>query len=279
MINTVEVYSTLQIADELTFDTDGPIEADFVQVTNVDGLDPVKASIDVVSSGNVDGAISLESQVPTRNIVMTLRPNPDWINWTNESLRTLIYSYFIPKTLVKLIFDSDEIGVPVEILGTVESCEANPFTKDPEYIVSIVCPDPYFVTVDPVIVIGTVISQENWETSKNTITLNGNIPIGIQVRMGAGFEDEIYIQAGTPGSSSFHVVTTVPGYFHMGSIPLHKYIQGISAQNGSFQNLLAYLQLGSKWPVFYPGENSFAVMGSSVGNPWELKYFPKYGGI
>lgn len=280
MINTVEVYSTLQIANELTFDTDGFIEADFVQVTNVDGLDPVKASIDIVSSGNVDGAISLDSQVPTRNIVMTLRPNPDWINWTYETLREVIYSYFMPKTLVKLIFDSDEIGVLVEILGTVESCEANPFTKDPEYIVSIVCPDPYFVTVDPVTVTGTVITQANWGTSKNTITLNGNVPIGIQVKLGSGFENEIYIQAGNPGSSNFHVITTVAGIFQMGSIPLHKYIRGISSANGSFENLLAYLQLGSKWPVFYPGDNSFAVMGDwSEGNPWELKYYPKYGGL
>lgn len=259
-------------------DTDPP-ETDFIQITNIIGLDPVKASIDVMGSGNVDGAISLDSSVPTRNIVMTLRPNPDWINWTFETLREFIYSYFIPKNQVKLIFDSDEIGVLVEILGTIESCEANPFSKDPEFNISIVCPDPYFTTVDPVTVNGTIIAPENWQTSQSSIYIYGNVPVGIELSMASGFVTEVSIQAGNPGKSTFHVVTTVVGILKMNSIPLHKYIREVNAINGSYVNLLSKLELGSVWPVLYPGNNPFAVMGPSVGNVWQLKYFPKYGGI
>ena len=280
MLNKIEVYSSSQLAADLSFDEEGLIENDFVQVTNIDGLDPVPASIDVVSSDNVDGAVSLEPKVPTRNIVMTLRPNPNWNDWTFETLRKLIYSYFIPKSTVKLVFDSDEIGVPVEILGTIESCEANPFTKDPEYIVSIVCPDPYFITIDPVIVTGTVIHPDNWTSEQSTISLDGNVPIGIEVILSSGFSTELYIQIGNLGNPNFHVITTVEDMFSMGSRPLNKFIRKVNLSNGAFENLLPKLQFGSAWPVLKPGDNPFAIMdGFSLGNPWELKYFPKYGGI
>jgi Phage tail protein RIFT-related domain len=279
MLNTVEVYSSSQLAEAVSFNNSDFIENDFVHVINIDGLDPVTASIDVVSSGNVDGAISLDTQVPTRNIVMTLRPNPDWTTWTYEQIRKLIYSYFIPKTDVKLIFDSDEIGTPVEIVGVVESCSANPFTKDPEYAISLICADPYFATVDPIVATGSVIDPSNWSAGKSTILNKGSVPIGIELKLPVGFNAEIYVQTGDSPDSTFHVIDVVTGVFAMNSIPLHKFIKEINSSDGSFVNLLSKLQLGSQWPVLEPGINSFAVMGPSVGFPWELTYHEKYGGV
>lgn len=281
MLTSVQVYSSSKLADTLTFDPSGPVEADFVQVLNIDGLDPVTASIDMVSSGNTDGAVDMNPQVPTRNIVLTLRPNPDWTNWTPESLRQFIYNYFIPKSQVKLVFHSDEIGVPVEILGMVESCGANPFTRDPQYLVSIICPDPYFVTSDPVVVSGTIISTEDWPTDKTTISLDGNIPIGIELKLDDGFDNELYIQVGDPSAVGiFHMLGSVTGILFMGSVPLNKYLRSGNPANGTFENRLYELQLGSIWPTLRPGDNDFAVMsGFSIGNAWELTYYPKYGGL
>ena len=50
-------------------------------------------------------------------------------------------------------FYSDDMG-PVEISGIVESVEINSFSKDPEFIVSIICPDPYFTALTPTVVTG-----------------------------------------------------------------------------------------------------------------------------
>lgn len=279
MLKSVQVYSSSQLAEAVAFNNSDPIESDFIQVTNIDGIDPVTASIDVVSSGNVDGAISLDPKVPTRNIVMTLRPNPNWTTWTFEQIRKFIYSYFIPKNTIQLIFDSDEIGVLVEIFGVVESCTANPFSKDPEYNISLICADPFFTTVDPIVVTGTIIDPSNWTAEKSTIQCNGNIPIGIELKLPNGFNAEIYVQTGDSPDSTFHVIDVIYEILAINSIPLHKYIREVSTSDGSFTNKLSKLQLGSRWPILTPGDNSFAVMGPSVGFSWELTYYEKYGGL
>lgn len=277
MLRKVEVYSSSLLVNEMSFDDSDPVETDLIQVTNVDGLDPVTASIDVVSSGNVDGAISLDPSVPTRNIVLTLRTNPDWNVWSFERLRQFIYGYFIPKSTVKLVFDSDEIGTPVEIIGIVESCEANPFTKDPEFSVSIVCPDPYFTTVDSFVVNGSTIGVSDWGTGRSTILYKGNVPNGIKVDVPDGFASELYVQVGNVVDYSFHLVGGVDGYVELISVPLHKSIVKIN-ENGSLENILAYLQLGSQWPLLSPGANYFAVLGTP-GADWTLTYYEKYGGL
>lgn len=280
MLQKVDVYSSSKLVDTLTVSDSDPVENDPIQILNVDGLDPVKAAIDVVTSGNVDGAVSLDASVPTRNIVMTLRPNPDWSTWTAEQLRQFIYNYFIPKTQVKLIFTSEEISGAVEIMGTVESCDANPFTKDPTYLVSIICPDPYFVAVDPVVVDGAIINQSSWGSSKTTISLPGNVPVGMELKVADGFDNELYIQVGNPEVGTFHMVGSVAGIFYMGSIPLKKYVRSGDPANGTFTNRLYELELGSIWPLLYPGDNDFAVMNAyNVGVTWELSYYPKYGGL
>ena len=279
MLNDVTVYSTSQQAVALTFPDSDPLENDIIQVVNIDGLDPVTAAINVVSSGNVDGAIDLDASVPTRNIVLTLRANPNWNDWTYETIRKFIYSYFIPKTSIKLVFDSDEIGIPVEILGVVESCESNPFSQSPEYHISLICSDPYFTAVDPTVISGSIIAASSWTSSKSNIAYHGTVPTGIKLNLNSGFSTEIYIQAGESSDSVFHIVTDVDDVFELISIPLHKSIREVTSGDGTFTNLLGKVQLGSSWPVFIPGFNSFAVMGPSVGNPWELTFFEKYGAL
>lgn len=282
MLQSVDVYSSSQgtSIDDLLFDDSTPIESDFIQVLNVDGLDPVKASIEGVGSGNVDGAVSLSSSVPTRNIVLTLRPNPDWNYWTPEDLRTLIYNYFIPKSTVRLIFTTDAISYPVEIEGTVESCEANPFTKEPTFLVSIICPDPYFVASDPIVVSGTIILPANFPTGKTVINNYGQVPIGAEIKVADGYDNELYIQVGNPAVGTFHLVGSVEGILYIGSIPLKKYVRSGNPANGTFVNRLYELQPGSRWPLFFPGSNDFAVMNAyNAGVAWELSYQPKYAGI
>lgn len=279
-LQKVEVYSSSQLTSTLLVDDSGPIEADYVQVLNIDGLDPVTATIDVVTSGNVDGAVAMDAAVPTRNIVLTIRPNPDWVTWTAEQLRQFIYNYFVPKSLVRLYFTSDELSSVVWIEGTVESCGANPFTKDPTYLVSIVCPDPYFVAVDPIVINGYIINPADFPTSKSDVNNPGNVPIGVELKVEDGFDNELYIQLGNPAVGTFHLFGSVSGILYMGSIPTKKYVRSGNVDNGTFTNRLYELQPGSVWPVFQPGDNDFAVMNAyNVGTSWQLSYNPKYAGL
>jgi hypothetical protein len=132
VLTEVKAYSSWASAPTLLLDQDGRPETDLVQIRNIEGLEPVKASVNTSLFGSVDGAAYTGSSVSSRNIVLTIHPNPDWHTWKYEDLRKLIYSYFMTKKPVRLVFYSDEDS-PVEIFGIVESVDNSIFSKDQEF--------------------------------------------------------------------------------------------------------------------------------------------------
>jgi hypothetical protein len=258
----------------------GREETDLLHIRNIDGLDPVKATINTSAFGSVDGGAYIGANVPTRNIVLTIHPNPDWGQWTFEGLRRAVYDYFMPKLLTRLVFHSDDIP-PVEIYGYVEGCTGNPFTKDVELLVSIICPDPYFTAVDPTILTG--ITSDGSDPLE--IEYKGNVETGFNVRVIHTAEPpptSIGIQVGTPGLTYFNVAAGVTDtmYFLMNSIPGQKYVQNVDTNSGVITNLLSKLQIGSQWPTLKPGTNEFSVITDSPDNQeWRLTYFERRGGL
>jgi hypothetical protein len=285
VIKTMEVYSTLGTAAELTINNGGLIEDDFIQVKDIQGLDPVKAGVDTVAAATRDGLISLNTDVASRNIIIILRANADWNIWSPETLRKFIYSYFIPKNRIKLIFDSDEYGL-VTISGVVESCDANPFSKDPEFIISLICEDPYFTAVNPVTAHLPIISPGDFNGSATDISLDGTVPIGFTADIAHGTLTTVWIQVESPSTSIFTLAPVPPASsgvkIQVGSIPGQKYVRLADTTTGAFTNILKDLVFGSVWPFLQPGDNKIAVMGagaSGSGFSWDLTYYKKYGGI
>jgi hypothetical protein len=286
VLNKVQVYTSVPSVDALALSDPGRAETDFIQVRNIDGLDPVKANINMASYGALDGEAYTGGNVPNRNIVLTLHPNPDWVTWTFEQLRQFIYLYFVPKSSVKLIFTSDEVGI-VHISGIVENVSANPFSKDPEYFVSIICPDPYFTAVEPEEYSGE--AHLPGGSSITTITNEGNIATGIALKVNhTSFGDGtsyIRIQLGNPSTSYFHVVATAGDYgenryFEMDSRPRHKFVREVS-ESGEVTDRLAKISSGSVWPLIPPGESGFEVVVDSGDGyeSWDLKFFKRFVGI
>ena len=282
MLTEVKAFSSWRSAPTLLLNDNGRAETDLIQVRNVDGLNPVKASVNTSPLGSVDGESYTGSSIPKRNIVLTLRPNPDWQNYTYESLRRLLYSYFMPKRAVKLVFYSDDMD-PVEIGGIVESCEVNMFSKDPELLVSIVCPDPYFTALNPTVVTGQTVRSGG---AVSIIEYDGTIETGMYVKVNAVTAPnptDIAIQIGDPTLTYFATYSTVDPtmYFEMSSIPLQKFVQNVNMGSGVITNLLSkiHIQEGSLWPTFQPGENEFAVITDQGAQDWELTYFERFGGL
>ena len=179
MLTQLEAYSSWESAPTLPLSDNGREETDLIQIRDITGLDPVKAAINTSPFGSVDGVAFTGANVPTsRNIVLTLHPNPDWNTWSYESLRRLIYSYFMPKLLTRLLFRSNDMP-PVEIYGYVEDVSVTQFAQDVEIQVSIICPDPYFTAVSPTIVAG----QSSDGTHPLDIQYNGSIEAGINVEV------------------------------------------------------------------------------------------------
>jgi hypothetical protein len=280
LLTAVKAYSSWRSAPTLLLDANGRPETDLIQVRNIDGLDPVKAAISTSPRGSIEGVTYTGSDIPSRNIVLTIHPNPDWLTWSFESLRRLIYQYFMPGRPVRLIFESDDI-VPVEIYGVVESVSANPFSKDPEMLVSVICPDPYFSAVDP-----TVVTGQTVRTGGATVVVpyNGTVESGLIIRVtytSGSSPTNIGVQLGNPAISYFNVQASVNAalYFEMSSIPMQKYVQNVNIGSGVIDNLLSDVEDGSSWSVLQPGDNDFSVITDQGVQDWELTFYERFGGL
>jgi len=282
VLTEVKAFSSWRSAPVLPLSDGTRAEADLIQIRNIAGLDPVKASVNTSPLGAVDGTSYVGGSIPSRNIVLTLYPNPDWDTWTFESLRRLLYSYFMPKKGTRLVFYSDDMN-PVEISGIVESVAVNAFSKEPELVVSIICPDPYFTAVNATVITGQTVRSGG---VAKIIEYNGSIESGINVKVTsvtAPDPTDIGIQFGDPKLTYFAVTAAVSPsmYFEMSSIPMKKFVQNVNIGSGVINNLLSkvYIQEGSYWPVLQPGENEFLVITNQGVQDWTLTYFERFGGL
>jgi phage-related protein len=280
VLTEVKAYSSWASAPTLLLDQDGRPETDLVQIRNIEGLEPVKASVNTSLFGSVDGAAYTGASVPNRNIVLTIHPNPDWHTWKYEDLRKLIYSYFMSKKPVRLVFYNDEDS-PVEIFGIVESVDNSIFSKDQEFNVSVICPDPYFTSLDPKVITGQSIRSGG---APRVVTYNGSVETGIRVKVSFSSgtaPTTIGIQVGDPKVSYFNVTATVGStlYLDMSSVAMQKYVQNVSIGSGVITNLLSKMQEGSKWPLFEQGDNNFSVITDQGVQDWELSFYERFGGL
>lgn len=271
MITEVKAYSSLQSAPQLLLVDNGRAETDFIQIRDIQGLDPVAASIGAVPLGSSDGEVFTGSSVRSRNIVLTVHPNPDWSNWTFEGLRRLLYAYFMPKQDARLVFYSDDMPT-VDIQGVVESVTANPFSSDPELLVSIICTDPYFKTISPI-----TLSGENGDIVD--IDYKGNIESGVQIRVD-------WVSNPEPTSvkiQNLEIVIEDPSvlsstqYLQVSSLPKDKYIKRF--EEAVEESLLSFVKAGSEWPTLVPGDNQFTVITDAGTQIWELQYSERFGGL
>lgn len=283
MLTEVKAYSSWHSAPTLALSENGRAETDPLQIRNIGGLDPVKAAITITPLGTVDGSTYGGASIATRNIVLTLHPNPDWKNWTFESLRRLLYTYFMPKRAVRLVFYSDDID-PVEISGVVESVDANPFSKDPEILVSIICPDPYFTALDPITITGKTVQPGGTPTIVN---YQGNVEAGLYLQVsftsGQTAPALIALQIGDPRLQYFAVTATISStmYYEMNTVPQNKFLQNVALGTGVITNLYPKINTreGVLWPILESGDNEFIVITDVGSHDWELRYFPRFGGL
>ncbi len=120
-------------------------------VKEIEGLDPVKANLASSSFANKDGEQYHAARREARNLKFKLNLRTDNASATVQSLRSYLYSFFMPKSEVLFRFHMTD-GFYVDILGRVETCEAPLFVKEPAVDISILCFDPDFYSPTPVIV-------------------------------------------------------------------------------------------------------------------------------
>lgn len=140
MIKSVTV--TNYLGESLFLELSNPWEVG-IAITKIEGLGPVKASINSTEISSGDGARFNSARIGARNIVFTFRllEAP-----TVEDSRQRTYKYFPSKTKVTLYFVTDNRRCQIE--GYVESNKPNIFSEEEDTQISIVCPNPYFISMD-----------------------------------------------------------------------------------------------------------------------------------
>jgi hypothetical protein len=264
---------------------DQNVAMDPIQIKKIDGLGPVTASVNTTQYGSVDGEFLNGTFTPKRNIVLTIGLNPDWANQTFEGLRQILYSYFMPESEVRLRFTSTHMAT-VEIVGYVESCEPDMFSKDPEYTVSIICPQPYFTAIAATAIQGQ--TQSFAAPTDVLVNYEGSVDVGFIVDVtlpsgGTAFSGEFRLVNNTP-STQINIVSPIAvsstQFFRISTVQSSKYARQYPLPSGLPTNILSKVSSGSVWMgLRRRSTNKIQILTATAGLNWTLSYYASYGGL
>ena len=253
------------------------VEAGII-VKEIEGLDPVKATLVSAGFANQDGEQFYSSRREARNIKLTLGLAPDYASDSVQDLRRQVYAYLMPKKQVLLSFYMDD-GLNVNILGIVETLETPLFSRDPSVVVSIMCYDPDFVDPDVVTITG---SSTNGVTEV-TVNYDGSVETGVQFQMNINQTlDQFTVYHRAPdGTTRFltFVSAMVNGeVINIDTRPGTK--QALSTLTGTTKSVLYGVSPRSNWLQLEPGPNYLRFYVNKVTPvTWSLDYYTRYGGL
>lgn len=246
-------------------------------VKDIEGLDPVKATIVYSTFARMPGAQFQSSRRESRNIVLSLDPRPNATYPSVKALRNRLYGYFMPEADVHLSFIDSEIG-RVEIDGKVEDFDFPLFTKEPSAKISILCLLPDFIKMEEEIVEGDTVADETTQTIDYDGTIETGFVFRLLVDRSIG-EFTIHSTAADNASRSLNFVgALVDGdVLEISTVPGNKYAN--LYRSGGMSSILYGVDPGSAWIELFPGENDFRVQALGAAIPYTLEYTTKYGGL
>ena len=111
-------------------------------VASIDGLHPPQANINSTELSSMDGSVYNSSRIVQRNIIIRFVILE---NLTIEQARHILYNYFPIKKQVRFEVHTDERDVYTN--GYVENVKVDIFSNRESAEVSLICPDPYFYSI------------------------------------------------------------------------------------------------------------------------------------
>lgn len=217
---------------------------------SVTGLNPPTADISTSPIATKDGSIFTNARAQNRNIVLTFATtgtNP-------ESLRVSIYRVFKIKEPIALEIKTASRTANID--GYVESISADPFAKKQRLQVSIICPDPYFLSEEESHVI--IYPQSNIVTLSDT-THGAIFEITATGAITGGF---------TIGNTLTGEEFTVDGDYQTGDKITLDTRQGLKAltltRNAVTTNILQYMNATQHdWIQLVPLDNNYITLSSA----------------
>ncbi len=246
-------------------------------IAEIEGLDPVKATLISSSFASADGAQYHSSKREPRNIVMTLGLQPYFSGNTVKSIRDRLYSFFMPKAEVNLEFITSD-GLHASIVGRVETFDTPLFAKESKVIISMICFNPDFYA----------------STSSKVSSVTGNGSTGPSINyfgsVETGFLFTIYVNrtltsltlsnAGngqTPRTLDFSASLIAGDVLKINTARGNKRAE--LTRNNVISSVLYGVSPQSNWIELEPGNNYIRVNAVGAAVPYDIDYITKYGGL
>lgn len=248
-------------------------------VEEIEGLDPVPATLVSSSFAQLDGEQFQSAKREKRVLLFKLALAPDFVNMTVQDLRNILYRFFMPKTRVRLRFFSLDHPT-VDIEGRVEKFVAPKFQEEPTAGITIVCFNSDFVDLSSVVIPGssTAGATEVTHNYLGTVetgflfTLNPNRNVTDFTLYNRAASDELMaldFEIATPiGVGDKLEISTTPG---------NKYAQ--VTRGTTVSSILYGVSPRSNWVQLQPGLNRLRVFAEGAAVPYTIAYTPKYGGL
>lgn len=246
-------------------------------IQEIQGLDPVKATLVSSSFAQQDGSQYQSSRRENRNITMKLGLYPDYTTDTVQSLRQRLYPLLMTKKAVSLRFYMDG-DMTVDIDGRVESFENAMFSDTPGVDLSIMCFDPDFIDPVPVVLNGSTTSG----STMTAINYVGTVETGIDLRLSINRTlTALTIYHQTPDGTV--KTMDIAGSFVSGDILTISTIPGSKSatltRSGSDSSVLYAVSPQSNWLELDTGANGVRVYASGAAIPYTITYTRRYGGL
>lgn len=114
------------------------------QIVSITGLDQPPAQVNLTSIAGLDGSKFNSAKLDTRNLVITLK-----LNGEVEKNRLELYRFFRTKDICTFYYKTASLDVYIK--GYVETVECVLFSESETMQVSIICPFPYFASINEVV--------------------------------------------------------------------------------------------------------------------------------
>lgn len=251
--------------------------SDGIILENIEGLDPVKATLVSSSFAQMDGAQYHSSRREPRNLKFTFGLEPDYEEDSVRDLRNRLYGFFMPKSLVRLRFYMLD-GLIVEISGRVEALESPMFTQEPKVDISIMCFDPDFVVLAPIELAGNTVADD----TDTLIEYDGTVETGIVLVLNV---DRTITEFTIYHKPPDNVVRTLDfaAALEAGDVVTISTIVGAKGatlvRGGTISSLLYGISPQAKWIELVQGDNYIRVYAEGDPIPYEISYTPRYGGL
>ena len=249
------------------------------QVISITGLDEPPAQVNLTDIAGMDGAKYNSAKLNTRNIVITLK-----INGKAEENRMELYRYFRTKQSLTFYYKSESVDVFIE--GYVETVECLIFSNAETMQVSIICPFPYFSSIDEII--ADISNQFAGFTFPFSIENDTPIPFSFYVinRLTTIYNDgadtglTIEVDVLGDGIENIKILNTLTGEyielaydFDNGDKVIITTLKGKKSvkliRSGVTYNIFGSVQAGSK---FFPLANGGNEFGYSINNGTKDEY-------